>query len=132
MDMSTTNCAISLLAYTPMASVYEDHSPFVDLKETYVYCILEGHAKGHREHLESSTLASTSHSFSYQVLDMILRTYIIMHNMIIEDERREAYDMDVYEIVKSFTKHQLLVLKQSHKLCILQHEVKIHTSSIYN
>lgn len=58
MDMSTTNCAISLLAYIPMASVYEDHSPFVDLKETYVYCILEGRAKGHREHLESSTLAS--------------------------------------------------------------------------
>jgi hypothetical protein len=45
-------------------------------------------------------LAIPGQSYSQRILDLIMRAYIILHNMIIDDERDDGYD-DNYHTVTS-------------------------------
>jgi hypothetical protein len=44
-------------------------------------------------------LAIPARSYSQRILDLIMRAYIILHNMIIDDERDDGYDDNYHTVI---------------------------------
>ena len=103
-----------------MVGVCEDHSPLVDYKMAEVCCMTEGQVEERREHFDVLKacfyiLYITSH-FLHQILNMIMHACIILHNIIIKDKHEGAYDVDKYEIVKSFVVAPTITSETLHEI----------------
>lgn len=70
--------------------------------------------------------------FLHQVLIVIMRACIVLHNMIIEDEHKWSYDIDGYEIVESFDATLTITLEASNFAVILQPKIAIHYSLVHD
>lgn len=70
--------------------------------------------------------------FLHQVLNVIMRACIVLHNMIIEDEHKWSYDIDGYEIVESFDATLTITLEASNFAVILQPKIAIHYSLVHD
>jgi hypothetical protein len=62
-------------------------------------------------------LAIFERSYSQRILDMIMRACIILHNMIIDDERDDDYDDNYYTItfvVAPPVTYEVILLREAH------------------
>jgi hypothetical protein len=76
-------------------------------------------------------LATPDHSFSHQVLSAIIRAYIILNNMIIEDEHGGSYDVDNYETIEFFTATPPMTPKAPMRFAvILRRETTLHAKLV--
>jgi hypothetical protein len=66
-------------------------------------------------------------SYSQRTLDLIMRAYIILHNMIIDDERDDNYD-DNYHTVTSVVAPPVIFKASASFTTILQRET--HLTSV--
>jgi hypothetical protein len=115
--MITTKGTISLMTLTLVTGVCEDYFPYIDSKTMDVIaCQEDADADIERAFVILKShfhiLASLGHSFSHQVLDVIMCACIILHNMIIENEHEGTYDVNDYEILKSFVTTSTITLSK--------------------
>jgi hypothetical protein len=75
-------------------------------------------------------LAIPSRSYSQRTLGLIMRVYIILHNMIIDDERDDSYDRN-YHTVTSAVASPATYEAPTSLIIILQREVYLTSGLIF-
>lgn len=136
---STTRDTASLMAYTIDGQcLWRPYRSYRLQSNGCLMCDKRGHRRTWGVYFEVlkawfHILAIIGCSFSKQVLSLIMCVCIILHSIIIEDERQGSYDINNYETIKSSIVAPPMTPKASMSFAtILQREAPLHEKSLHD